>query len=196
MSKVKKIVLSGLLLAVLIVLERVIAFETQFLRFSFAYVPLMLSAIMLGPAWSTGIAVLGDVIGMLMFPKSAFFPGFTLNALLTGLIYGLFLYNTKNDKQFLLRLILGTLTVLIVVHLLLTSLWLSIMYKSAFIALLSARVLIAAILLPIEVGTMFFLKKFLDPLVTKFMAPEEGTERPLVPDSEANNREEHYDTSV
>jgi ECF transporter S component (folate family) len=167
-SKVNKLVLASLLLAILIVLERLVSIQTQFLRVSFAYVPITLTAILLGPAWSAGVAALGDVIGALFLPKGSFFPGFTLSAALTGLIHGLFLYNAKNNRQFLIRLILSTFTVLLFIHIGLTSLWLVIMYKRAFVAFASTRVISAAILLPIEIGTVFMLKQFLEPIVKRF----------------------------
>ncbi|MDR2658740.1 MAG: folate family ECF transporter S component [Spirochaetaceae bacterium] len=179
MSKVNKLVLASLLLAILIVVERLISVQTQFLRISFAYVPIMMSAILLGPAWSAGVATLGDVIGMMLFPKSGFFPGFTLSALLTGLIHGFFLYNTKNNKQFLIRLIISTITVLVFIHIGLTSLWLVIMYKKAFILFASTRVIAAVILLPIEVSSIFLLKVFLDPAIKKFLARGGDSENDL-----------------
>jgi ECF transporter S component (folate family) len=176
MSKVKKLVLASLLLAILIIVERLVSIQTQFLRISFAYVPIMLCAILLGPAWSTGMAALGDLIGALLFPKGAFFPGFTLSALLTGLIHGLLLYNTKNNRQFLWRIIASTFLVLVFIHIGLTSLWLMIMYKKAFIAFASPRIIAAVILLPVEVGTIFLLKVFLDPVIKTFLASEKDTD--------------------
>jgi ECF transporter S component (folate family) len=210
MSKVKELVLASLLLAILIVVERLVSVQTQFLRISFAYVPIMLCAILLGPAWSAGVAALGDLIGALLFPKGAFFPGFTLSALLTGLIHGLLLYNTKNNKQFLLRVIISTFTVLVFIHSGLTSLWLGIMYikefitfastsvgvvitiKKAFIVLVSSRVVNAAILLPVEAGTIFLLKVFLDPAIKKFLVSSkdtEDTDEDCHPPSDDENRE-------
>jgi ECF transporter S component (folate family) len=189
MSKVKKLVLASLLLAILIVVERLISIQTQFLRISFAYVPIMLCAILLGPAWSAGVAALGDVIGALLFPKGAFFPGFTLSALLTGLIHGLLLYNTKDNRQFLLRVIISTFTVLVFIHIGLTSLWLVIMYKRAFIAFASARVIAAAILFPIEAGTIFLLKVFLDPAIKKFLVSSKDTDDGYYPPPVDENRE-------
>jgi ECF transporter S component (folate family) len=172
MTKVKKLVLASLLLAILIVVERLVSIQTQFLRVSFAYVPIMLCGVLLGPAWSAGVAALGDLIGALMFPKGAFFPGFTLTALLSGLIYGLLLYNTKSNRQFLLRLIASTLIVGIFIHIGLNSLWLMIMYKRAFLAFASARVVANAIMVPIEVSTIFLLKVFLDPAIKRFLDTE------------------------
>jgi ECF transporter S component (folate family) len=186
MSKVRKLVLASLLLAILIVVERLVSIQMQFLRVSFAYVPIMLCAILLGPAWSAGMAALGDLIGATLFPKGGFFIGFTLSALLTGLIHGLLLYNTKNNRQFLLRLILSTCIVLIFIHIGLTSLWLVIMYKRAFIAFASTRVISAAIMIPIEIGTIFLLKVFLDPAIKRFIAQNEERDEdiPLPPPDE------------
>jgi ECF transporter S component (folate family) len=177
-TRVKKLVLAGLLLAVLVVVERLVSIETQFLRITFAYVPIMLSGILLGPAWSGAVAALGDVIGMILFPKGAYFPGFTVSAFLTGLVYGLFLYNTKNNRQFFLRLMAGTFIVAVFIHIGLNSLWLVIMYKRAFVAFASARVIASAITFPIEVGTMFILKRFLDAPIKKFLLRDSREDNP------------------
>lgn len=52
MSKNKKIILSAMLLALLIVLSRFLSIETQFLVLSFSFIPIMMSAIWLGPKYS------------------------------------------------------------------------------------------------------------------------------------------------
>ena len=62
MSKIKKIVISGLLLALLIVLSRFVSIKTQILVISFSFMPIIMSAIWLGPKYSTLIAMLGDLI--------------------------------------------------------------------------------------------------------------------------------------
>ena len=61
MPRVKKVVLAGLLLAILVIFERFIPLQlTDFLRLSFAYVPLVLAGSLLGPAWGALIGVAGD----------------------------------------------------------------------------------------------------------------------------------------
>ncbi len=47
MSKLKKIVLSALLLALLIVLSRFLSIKTPLLVISFSFIPIMLSAMLL-----------------------------------------------------------------------------------------------------------------------------------------------------
>ena len=78
MSKTKKIILSGLLLAILIVFDRFISIKTMYLQVSFSFLPIMLAAIILGPKYSTTIAALGDLIGALLWPFGAYFVGFTI----------------------------------------------------------------------------------------------------------------------
>ena len=42
---------------------------------------------------SAGVAyAIGDILGMMIFPSGSYFPGFTLTAFLTGVIYGVVLY--------------------------------------------------------------------------------------------------------
>jgi ECF transporter S component (folate family) len=172
MPKVKKVVLAGLLLAVLIVFERYISIETQFLRLSFAYVPYILIGSFLGPVWGALIGVAGDLLGMLLMPKASFFAGFTLNALLTGMIHGLLLYNRSDNKSYLIRLVISVLMVHVFVDLGLTTFWLAIMYKRAFMALIATRLIPNLIQIPIQIGSMFAIKIFLDKPVKKYLLEE------------------------
>jgi len=109
MSKTKKIVLSAMLLALLIVLSRFLSIKTPIVVISLSFVPIMMAAIWLGPKYSLLIAALGDLIGAILFPFGAYFPGYTLSQLLTGLIYGLFLYKNPeqeiSDCKFMIKLI-------------------------------------------------------------------------------------------
>jgi ECF transporter S component (folate family) len=193
MSKVKKIVLSALLLALLIVLDRLIPpLSTPVLRISFGYIPVMLGATLLGPAYTVAVTVVADIIGATLFPMGAFFPGFTLSALLMGLIHGLFLYNVKTDKQYLIRLILSTFCVVLLIDMILNTFWLMITVrkdlivlstvklngsvqfiidvKDIFIPWVSVRAIKNLICFPVEVITMFFLKKALQPVINRFLA--------------------------
>ncbi|MDR2516948.1 MAG: folate family ECF transporter S component [Spirochaetaceae bacterium] len=174
MPKVKKLVLGSLLLALLIVVERLLSIQTPILRVSFAYVPLMLGGMLLGPGWSTLIAVLGDLLGMLLFPKASFFIGYTVSAALTGFVYGLFLHNTKTRKQFFARLVVSNLIVLLFVSAGLTSLWIVITLRRAFFVLLPVRLISAAIRFPVETGTMFALGVFLEKPVEKYLYEREA----------------------
>jgi ECF transporter S component (folate family) len=179
MPKVKKVVLAGLLLAILIIFQRYISVDlSPTLRVNFGYVPLILIGTLLGPVWGAIIGVAGDLLGMLLMPKASFFPGFTFNALLTGIIYGALLYNRPNNKSYLVRLIISVVVVSVVVNLGLNTLWLSVMYKRAFMALIAPRALSNFIQMPIKIGSMFAIKIFLDKPIKKYLLDDPGDDNP------------------
>lgn len=173
MSKTKKVILSGILLALLLVLSRFLSIKTPLLVISFSFIPIIMSAILLGTKYSTVIAALGDFIGAILFPFGTYFPGFTLSAALSGLIYGLILYRKPgavvSDKKFILKLILATGLSRIVISIFLSSLWLHLMYGKAYIAVLASRVVAQLIMWPIEVIVIFVIDKFLRPFVDKYL---------------------------
>ena len=176
MSKLKKVILSGILLALLIVLNRCISIKTPLLVISFSFVPIMMGSIWLGPKYSTLIAALGDLIGAILFPFGTYFPGFTVSAGLTGLIYGLFLYQKQGEertsKQWIIRLIISNLLVLGIVEIFVVSMWLNIMYGKAYLVVVSTRVLAQVIMFPIRIVTIFFLEKITRPMVNRYLYEE------------------------
>jgi len=133
----------------------------------------MFGAILLGPKWSIMIAVLGDIIGAILFPMGSFFIGFTISAALTGLIYGIFLYKGGkkkiSDMNFLFRIIISSVLVLLVVNLLLNSYWLNIMLNKAWKTLVSARLIKELIMLPVQVLAIYGLELILRDSIDKYL---------------------------
>ena len=91
----QKLALSALLLAFDVVFTRVLALNTPLVRMGFGFAAVALCAMLYGPAWTAVVAALGDLLGALLFPTGAYFPGFTLSAALTGLIFALCLYRRQ-----------------------------------------------------------------------------------------------------
>lgn len=176
MSKIKKIILSGLLLGLLLVLSRFISIKTPILVISLSFLPIMMSAYLLGPIYSCLIAALGDLIGALLFPFGEYFVGFTIIQGLVGLVYGLILYNKKelySGKALLFRLIISSTIVLGIIELLLMSIMLHFLYGNAFIAIITTRLITKLIMLPIQVIVMYLLSKYIGPLSKKYLYTEE-----------------------
>ena len=78
-----------------------------------------------------------DILKYIIHPTGAFFPGFTISAMVGGVLYGCFLY--KRPISFW-RVLAAELTVSIICNMLLGTLWLSMLYGKAFMALLPMRV--------------------------------------------------------
>lgn len=179
MSKLKKVILAALLLATTVVLSRFLSIKTPIIVISFSYLPIMLSAILLGPFYSTLIAALSDLIGALLFPFGAYFFGYTLSSAFAGLIYGLLLYKGKKEfsnKNFIIRLIVSTLLVIVVCNTLLNTLWIYITTKKALVAILPTRLLKQLIMLPIQVVSVFFVDLGLKKIYPNFFERENDEE--------------------
>lgn len=176
MSKNKKIILSALLLATLIILSRFLSIKTPIVKISFSFVPTMLCAIWLGPKWTILINVLGDLIGATLFPSGAFFIGYTISTAASGLIYGLLLYkkeeDTYSEKQFVIRTILSVILVTAIVNIGLNTLWLSIISGKAFMVLMASRLVKELVMIPIKVITIIFLERVLRKPFNKYLRGE------------------------
>jgi len=94
----------------------------------------------------------------MVFPKGAYFPGFTLSAFLSGAIYGLFLYKKPVT---IVNVAKSVLLITILVDLGLNTLWLSMITGNAAAALLIPRIYKSAIMLPIQTGTIHILWKYI-----------------------------------
>ena len=133
---VQKMVQIALLVALEIVLSRFLSFNTSILKIGFKFVPVVLAAMLYGPVWGATVAGLGDLLGALLFPIGPYFPGFTLTAVLIGLVYGLFLYREVNLR----RIVAAASIACIPLGLGLNSLWICILYEKGIWAILPGRI--------------------------------------------------------
>lgn len=126
----------AMLTAIEIVLSRFLSISAWNIKIGFSFIPVVLAAILYGPLAAGAVGALGDFLGAILFPIGPYFPGFTLTAFLTGLVFGFFLHK-KNSilntaaavgiNQFILSLFLNTY-------------WISVLYGSPYSALLATRV--------------------------------------------------------
>lgn len=172
MSKIKKIVLSALLVAMTIVLSRFLSINTQLLAIGFSFVPIAIAGRLLGIKYAAIISGISDVIGALLFPFGTFFIGFTISAILKGIIYGGVLHKNGEElsnKELVIRLIIACVLVIGIVDLILNATWLKIMYDKAFLVVVGTRITAQAIMLPIHIITLFVLMKAINPIVKKYL---------------------------
>ena len=172
----KKIILTAILLALLIILSRFLSIKTTIMKISFAFVPTMLCAVWLGPKWTILLNVLGDVIGATLFPTGPYFVGYTISTAIAGLIYGFILYKKEGKEysniNFLVRLTIATTLVAVICNMGLNTLWSAITTGKAFWVLFSGRVVKQLIMIPIHVVVIFFLEKVLRKPFDKYVRAE------------------------
>ena len=153
----KMLVTAALLIALQIILSRFLSINAWNLKIGFAFTAVFVAAYLYGPWFSAAVAVIADVVGATLFPSGAFFPGFTVTALLTGIVFGVFLYK----KQTPVRIIAAIAIDQLVLGLLLNSYWLSILYGSPYIPLLATRAVQCLVMMPVMYFTIAALSKML-----------------------------------
>ncbi len=130
------------------------------LRITFTFIPLALAGWLLGPVPAMLVGFVGDVIGCILFPSGPYFPGFTLTKILSGLIYGIFLYRTFPPKApvFVGGAVLGTN---LLANVLLNSLWLSILYGKAWGVYAASHLVKNILASPIEIILLIIIIRIL-----------------------------------
>lgn len=132
----QQMVLMAVLIAANVILSRFLSIAAWNIKIGFAFVPVVLAALYMGAPQAALVGALGDLIGAVLFPIAAYFPGFTVTAFLTGLVYGLFLHKKQSNIA-----ILGAVLVTeIGGSLLLNTLWISILFGSPFVPLMATRI--------------------------------------------------------
>ncbi len=152
----KKLIVSAQLLALDVVLTRLLAINTPLMKIGLGFAAVALCAILYGPWWAALVAALGDLVGALLFPTGAFFPGFTLTAACTGFIFGLCLY--RRGKSLLWPILAAVLNVVLVSFLLNTAM-ISYISGTPYATLLKARAVQLAVMLPVQLAVLFFLSR-------------------------------------
>jgi len=129
---------------------------TQLIEIRFDTLALATAGQMFGPAVGLMIGALSDLGGFLIRPTGPFFPGFTISAAITGLIFGFMLYGKKVS---LLRVVLAKLIHTLLVGMLLNSFWLSMLYGNAFPLVFLGRLPKELIMFPIQTAMIYVLLK-------------------------------------
>ena len=151
---VKAIVLLGLMIALNVVLGRLSIQFTPEVRVSvFGFLPIALAGMLLGPLYGGLVGAAGDVLNYALFTHAfgAYFPGYTLTALLSGLWYGLLLHGKKVTW---VRAILCILPVILLGEMGLNSVWTYMLYSKSFWAKLPLRLVTNAIEAPIKIALL------------------------------------------
>lgn len=128
-----------------------------------------LCATLCGP-FLAGISGFGaDIIGYLLFPSGAFFPGYTLTAILSGMLYALFFFRRPITLP---RVFLAKFSVNFLINVGLGSLWSAMMFGKGYYYYLAKNLLKNAIMCPLETLLLFiFLKAMLPILARMGFAP-------------------------
>ncbi|MBR6684609.1 MAG: folate family ECF transporter S component, partial [Firmicutes bacterium] len=87
----------SMLIAVALVLNLFASIQiTDSLRLGFGFIATAIMGMLYGPVCAALSAGLVDILQFFLKPMGEFFPGYTLTAMLGGLLYGFFLYKKQH----------------------------------------------------------------------------------------------------
>ena len=152
---VRKVAVLALLLAAQLVLGKFPVIGIWSVRIDFVFLATFLMGWWFGPGWAAIAAGLGDIVNALIFGAGApYFPGFTVSAILGGLIYGAFFYRQPMTWW---RAISASLLIMVVINVGLNTYWLTLLYHTPFWGMLPVRLLKDLVLTPIQIVLLYSL---------------------------------------
>ena len=148
LRRTQTIALTGLLLAVQMALSSYGSLRlSESLWISLGHLALAPTAMLFGPVVAAAQAALSDILSFLIRPSGPYFPGFTLSALLSGLIYGVALYKTRASVW---QIALSRAAIVLLLNILLNTAFLAMLYGPAQWAAMPARALRSCLQFPVD----------------------------------------------
>ena len=147
---------TALMIAMRLIIEMIPSIKMgNLVQIGFGFIGAALAGVILGPYRAAVVGFFVDILGnFLRGEASNFFPGFTLTAVLGGLIYGYCLYRKKLTLP---RIFVTVFIITLVINLGLNSLWIYIMTQKAFSAFMGIRILKNIISLPLNTVILYVL---------------------------------------
>lgn len=150
-TKTSPLVMMGLFISLEIVLSRFVSISAWNIKIGFAFIPLVIAAIKLGPIKAGIVGALADFLGAILFPIGPYFPGFTLTSFLNGVTFGVCLHKMHTSFS---RILIAVAIKQFIFSLILNTLWISILYGTPYKALFITRIIQCIIIAPVEVITI------------------------------------------
>ena len=172
LKHVKTLTTAAMLMAVSVVLGYFTIEAGPYLKIGFGGVVNQFVYYLFGPVAGAVYGGVLDLVKYVVKPTGAFFPGFTLNAMLGGVLYGTILYRKPLTFR---QALWADLVVALICNIFLNTLWLSMMSGKAMMVLLPMRVLKNLIKWPVDAALFYLIAKRMESLglvrmIRKFQA--------------------------
>ncbi len=152
----------GILAALAVALKFVASIDIgEYIRIGFSDLPGMAVSALFGPAVGGVFWGMLDIIKYLVAPTGPFFPGFTLSAVINGMIFGFVLYHKNLTIK---RVLAAQFISKLIISVGLNTFWLSVLYDNLFIVMLPVRIVTALVMLPIDSMITFMILRFVSRL--------------------------------
>lgn len=156
LKNVRTITTVAMFMAISIILRYFTLDVGPFLKIGFASVANQFVYYLFGPVVGGSFGLILDLVMYIIKPTGAFFPGFTFNAVLAAVIYGTLLY--KRPLSFK-RVLYTHLIVIVICNLILTPIWLKMLYGQGMLAMMPVRILKNIIQWPVDSMLFYVIAK-------------------------------------
>ena len=174
MKSMKVIILAALFIALRIAVASFFIPVAE-MRIYFGFFVNALGAMIYGPVVALFTGFASDILGYIVSPTGAFFPGYVLTSMMGSFLYAVFLYRARVS---IVRILLAKLSVNVLVNVGLGSLWSSMIYANAYIFYVARSVAKNMSLLPFEVIALVLFMQIMVPIVNRYgLAPQQPTLR-------------------
>ncbi len=153
LKKLSSLTGTALLMAIKAIIAEFTIAVSNLLEIGFSGVVPGICGLYYGPVLSGLAGICADTIEYLLRPSGPYFPGFALNEFVAGFLFGCFFYKQKNITW--KRILCAQLSVSIINNLILTPLWLSMLYGNTFYAIWIGRIMIQILRFPIDFALLF-----------------------------------------
>lgn len=124
-------------------------------RITLTFAATSAAGIVIGPIPAMVVGAIGDILGYFLNPGGGvYFFGFTVSAMLGGLIYGACLYKRTVERA-IWWIILAVFLITCFVNIILNTYWLSVMYQKAYQFFALARIIKNFAVFPLHVIVIF-----------------------------------------
>ena len=164
LKSLRRLVFAALICALCIVVGSLFITVGDNLRIKFTFFFTAVGSAVYGPVLGLLVGAISDILGYILFPSGAYFPGYTISSMLGALIYALFLYRKKVT---VLRLFGAKFLVNYFVNVFLGSLWSQMLYGKGYLYYMTTSLIKNSLLLPIEVMLLSALFAVLLPVFSR-----------------------------
>lgn len=156
---VRTLTVAGMFGAISVVLQVFTIDVGDYLKIGFSGLANQFVYYLFGPVVGGAYGGAMDIIKYVAKPTGPYFPGWTIGALVAGVIYGSFLY--KRPIR-LARVLAAEFLVAVICNMLLGTWWLKLMYGYGFLTLLPTRVIKNLIKWPVDALLFYTIAKTME----------------------------------
>ena len=154
-NAIQRLTISAMLLALSVMLGFFKIPLSQVSEIRLQFLPVAAEGILFGPLYGGILGGLSDILCYIVRPTGAFFPGFTVSAILQGIIYGVFLRKSRDFGHIFAAAAIDTL----VVSLILNPIWLMMLYGNSYKVIFLGRLAKVLIMFPINIILLTAISK-------------------------------------